>query len=110
MTPTDENDNAAAGLLKKWKSESEYLFDFAEGGTVSISKGSSSTEGSFTQDDGWVTVNTNGSEFKFYFSSLGDLYYPAFVTDRAETSTVGRHAAELKQEFVSERFLLVDMQ
>ncbi len=77
----------------QWTTGSGLKLTLKEGGTASATDGTNSATGTFTEEDGWITVSI-GSKIPLFWSSAKTMYYLAYKTEREEVSEAGRAVGE----------------
>ena len=91
-----------------------FAFSFGEDMNVSVKNPADgvSTEFSagYSNEDGWVTIETEPDNIPLFYSSSNRFFFLAYVTERLEVDELGRNAASGEIVFESPVFILSDIQ
>lgn len=64
----------------------------------------------YTEENGWITVETQADRIPLFYSAANRMYYLAYETDRSGVDGVGRNAGENHILLTSPVFMLADIQ
>ena len=64
----------------------------------------------YTEENGWITVETQADSIPLFYSSANRMYYLAYETERSGVDGVGRNAGENHILLTSPVFILADIQ
>lgn len=64
----------------------------------------------YTEENGWITVETQADRIPLFYSAANRMYYLAYETERSGVDGVGRNAGENHILLTSPVFMLADIQ
>lgn len=64
----------------------------------------------YTEENGWITVETQADSIPLFYSAANRMYYLAYETERSGIDGVGRNAGENHILLTSPVFMLADIQ
>lgn len=64
----------------------------------------------YTEENGWITVETQADSIPLFYSAANRMYYLAYETERSGVDGVGRNAGENHILLTSPVFMLADIQ
>lgn len=64
----------------------------------------------YTEENGWITVETQADGISLFYSAANRMYYLAYETERSGVDGVGRNAGENHILLTSPVFILADIQ
>ena len=96
-----------SSLTQTWTTSNLLTFTLNSDGTVLITDSNNvTTNGTYTEDSGWVTIEC-GSKIPCFYTADSKLFYLAYKTERQQVQQVGR-TMDSSLCFVSPVFLLLN--